>query len=163
MSAIGRYNSAARAYCCGLLWCVVLIAVLACARPQKLVPDPMHTAAWCDTTPMKPAGRAARVPDALPISRFGTLGGVVVQAETGDALQGAAVRLVSVAGDRGQSQPERGTDSRGGFTFDSVAPGRYQVHVRKIHEFQDSLTIQAIAGRLDTVRLRMRAYRCYGY
>ena len=112
---------------------------------------------------MKPIGRAAQVPDALPISGFGTFTGVVLQAETGDALQGVGVKLMSVAGYRGQSQPERGTDSKGGFTFDSVAPGRYRIRVRRIHEYQDSLTIQAIAGRLDTVRVRLRAYRCYGY
>jgi hypothetical protein len=68
-----------------VLLCSVLIAVHACARPPKPAPDPMHTV-LCDTTPMKPIGRAAQVPDALPISGLGTLTGVVVQAETGDAL-----------------------------------------------------------------------------
>lgn len=131
-------------------------------RSPTQPPNAMHTG-WCDSTPMKPVGRAARVPDALPVSGLGALTGVVVQAETGDALQSAGVRLVSAMGDGGQSQPERATDSNGGFTFDSVAPGRYQLRVRRVGEYQDSLRIQAIAGRLDTVRVRMRAYRCYGY
>ena len=152
--------------CCKLVgtpFCaVVVIAVAACTRPQGRPLDPMHTVS-CETTPIKPIGRAAQVPHALQVPGFGTLTGVVVQAETGDALQGAAVRLVSVRGDTGQSQPERGADSKGGFTFDSVVPGRYQIRVRHISEYQDSVAIQAVAGRLDTVRLRMRAYRCHGY
>lgn len=141
---------------------VVVIVGAACTGPRGPAPDPMHTIS-CETTPMKPLGQTSQVPAALPIPGFGTLAGVVVQAETGDALQGTAVRLVSVGGDAGQSQPERGADSKGGFRFDSVVPGRYQVRARRIRQYPDSVTIQAIAGRLDTVRLRMRADRCYGY
>jgi hypothetical protein len=112
---------------------------------------------------MKPIGRAARVPEAAVVAEFATVAGVVVQRETGDALQGAGVRLLAVAGSTGHSKSERPTDSKGGFSFDSVIPGRYQVRVRHINEYQDSASILAVAGRLDTVRFALRAFRCYGY
>jgi hypothetical protein len=112
---------------------------------------------------MKPLGLVVQVPDALPVAGFGTLVGVVVQAETDDALFGTGIKLVSVAGDKSQSKSERWTDSKGGFRFDSVIAGGYQVRVRHLSEYQDSLAVQIVAGRLDTVRVRMRAYRCYGY
>lgn len=134
----------------------------ACARAPEPKLDAMSLG-WCDTTPMKPIGRPGRVPAALPTSGFGTLTGVVVQRETGDALQGAGVRLVSAPGSATRSHPERYTDERGGFTFDSVMPGRYQIRVRRLNEYQDSASVEAVAGGLDTVRLAMRAYRCYGY
>jgi Carboxypeptidase regulatory-like domain len=131
-------------------------------RPPTQPPNAYPTG-WCDSTPMKPVGRAARIPDAVPVSGLGALTGLVIQAETGDALQSAGVRLVSLSSDPSVSRTERATDSQGGFRFDSLAPGRYQVRVRRLGEYQDSLRIQAIAGRLDTVRIRMRAYRCHGY
>jgi hypothetical protein len=139
----------------------VAIALYGCAQSQR-APDVMSIG-WCDTTPMKAVGRPARVPDARIVSGFGTLTGVVVQRETGDALQSALVRLVSAPGRAGQSQPERPTDSNGGFTFDSVVPGHYQLRVRALGEYQDSLRIQAVAERVDTARFGLRAYRCYGY
>jgi hypothetical protein len=112
---------------------------------------------------MKAAGRGARIPDSRAIAGFGTLTGVVVQRETGDALPTALVRLISTSAGTGQSQPERPTNSKGGFTFDSVVPSEYQIRVRALGEYQDSLRIQAIAERVDTVRFALRAYRCYGY
>jgi hypothetical protein len=141
---------------------VVVIGALGCTRSQHSPPDPMHTIS-CDTRPMKPIGRTAQVPEAALAAGFATVAGVVVQRETGDAIQSASVRLMADAGSTGHSKPERHTDSKGGFTFDSVIPGRYQVRVRHINEYQDSASILAVAGRLDTVRVAMRAFRCYGY
>ena len=46
------------ASCCRLFCSLLLIAMPACTRPPRPAPDPMHTV-FCDTTPMKPAGRAA--------------------------------------------------------------------------------------------------------
>jgi hypothetical protein len=112
---------------------------------------------------MRPIGRPTTVPAARAVSGFGTVTGTVFQVETADALQGAAVSLVAAPGDTGESRRERGTDSQGGFLFDSVVPGRYQIRVRKLHENPHSASIQAVAGRVDTVRLGLRANRCYGY
>jgi hypothetical protein len=112
---------------------------------------------------MQPIGRPTGVPTAREVSGFGTVTGMVFQVETADALQGAAVSLVAAPGDKSHSQQERGTDSQGGFLFDSVVPGRYQIRVRKLHENPGSATIQAVAGRVDTIRLGLRANRCYGY
>ena len=123
----------------------------------------MTAAAVCDTTPMKPMGRPVVVPESRALVEFGALTGTVALAETGDALTGAGVGLIAAPGSTGQSQAERPTDSLGGFTFDSILPGKYQIRVRMLGARRDSLTIHAAAGRLDTVRLRMRAYRCSGY
>jgi hypothetical protein len=149
--------------CFGLLWSVVLIAIPACSLPQKQMPDPMHAAASCDTSPMKPFGRAAQVPDALALTGFATFSGVVVQAETDDALQGTIVTLVSARVGTVKSPLWRVTDSKGGFTFDSVLPGSYQIRIKALAQHQDSLRVQAMAGRVDTVRFRMVAFRCGGY
>jgi len=112
---------------------------------------------------MHPIGRPTAVPTARAVSGFGTVTGIVFQLETADALQGAAVSLVAVPGDTGESRREQGTDSQGGFLFDSVVPGRYQIRVRKLHENPDSASIQAVAGRVDSIRVGLRANRCYGY
>src|SRR5258708_1115390 len=130
----------------GVISCSVAIALHACARAPQPAPDIMSIT-WCDTDPMKPLGRPARVPDTVPTSGFGTLTGMVVQRETGDALQSAGVRLVPARGGEARSYSERPTDEKGGFTFDSVVVGRYQIRVRHINEYQDSASFQAVAGR----------------
>jgi hypothetical protein len=112
---------------------------------------------------MKPIGRVAQIPEAAVVAEFATIVGVVTQRETGDALQDAGVRLIAVAGSASDSRPERHADLKGGFTFDSVVPGRYQIRARRINEDQDSASILAVAGRLDTVRFALRANRCHGY
>jgi hypothetical protein len=111
---------------------------------------------------MKPVGRPVEMPSVRALPQFGAVIGTVVQAETGDALEGAVVGLTPNS-DKLNSQPWRGTDSKGGFAFDSVVPGGNQLRVRKLGEYKDSLTIHTVAGRVDTVQFRMRAYRCYGY
>jgi hypothetical protein len=141
---------------------IVAIAVLACARSPEPRPDVMSMG-WCDTEPMKPLGRPARIPAAIPVSGFGTLTGWVIQRETGDALGSAGVRLLPAAGTTGPSYSERPTDEYGGFTFDSVVVGRYQIRVRRLNSYQDSASFQAFAGSVDTVRFALRAYRCHGY
>ncbi len=93
----------------------------ACTQARPAVPDAMDII-WCDTVPLKQIGRKTQVPYARAVPGFGTVSGVVFQAETGDALQGAGVSLVARAGGAGRSQRERGTDPNGGFVFDSVIP-----------------------------------------
>lgn len=112
---------------------------------------------------MKPLGRIARIPNAVAAAGVGTLTGVITQRETRDALSGAGVRLLPIAGTAGPAYSERYTDEHGGFTFDSVALGRYQVRVRRVNEYQDSASFEAVAGRVDTIKVAMRAYRCHGY
>jgi hypothetical protein len=140
-----------------------LFAAVSCARKPGPSLDPMLAAPVCDTTPMTPLGRVVRVPAVVPSVNLGTLTGVVFQRETGDALPNAGVMLVPAAGTGGRPHPERQTDAQGGFRFDSIAPGRYQVRVRHIHEYRDSASFDAVSGRADTVRIAMRAYRCRGY
>lgn len=139
-----------------------LMYVLSCSRQPAPSMDAMSTG-WCDTSPMKPVGRPGEMPSVLALPQFGAVIGTVVQAETGDALQSAVVTLTPNSDVKLNSPPSRGTDSKGGFAFDSVVPGGYQLRVRRIGESQDSLTIHTAAGRVDTVHFRMRAYRCYGY
>ena len=138
------------------------MSALSCSRQPAPPIDAMSTG-WCDTTPMRPIGRAVEMPNVRTLPQFGAVTGTVVQAETGDALESAVVSLTQTTDAKLHSQPWRGTDSKGGFAFDSVVPGIYQLRVRRIGESQDTLTIHTMAGRVDTVRIRMRAYRCYGY
>jgi hypothetical protein len=140
----------------------VLLAPIACAHASKTPPNVMDSM-WCDTEPMKPRGHVSRIPAVAPSADLGTLTGVVIQRETGDALVAAAVRLVPVAGSSGQPYSERQTGDDGGFSFEGVAPGRYQIRVRRINEYQDSTAFEAVSGRVDTVTIAMRAYRCRGY
>ena len=145
-----------------ILWISICAALQACARRPEPPLNAMNIT-WCDTEPMKPIGRIARIPNAVPAAGVGTLTGVITQRETRDALPGAGVRLLPVAGTAGRAYPERYTDDQGGFTFDRVTPGRYQLRVRRINEYQDSASFEAVGGRLDTIKVAMRAYRCHGY
>jgi hypothetical protein len=138
------------------------VALQACARTPEPPLDAMNIT-WCDTEPMKPLGRIARIPNAVPVAGVGTVTGVVTQRETSDALPGAGVRLLPIAGSTGRAYSERYTNDQGGFTFDSIALGRYQVRVRRINEYQDSASFEAVGGRVDTIKVAMRAYRCHGY
>jgi hypothetical protein len=140
-----------------------LVACLSCTRRADPALDPMHAPATCDTTPMKPLGRVIEIPGVHRREEFAVLTGAVSQRETGDALEGAVVDL-RVADDTARSaRIWRSTNSKGGFSFDSLAPGVYAVRVRRVGEVADTATIRPSAGRVDTVMLRMRAYRCYGY
>lgn len=139
----------------------ILIAAISCAPQLDPSFDPMRAPAWCDSTPMKPLGRQVEIPNVRVLAQFGTITGAIVQAETEDAVQGAAVGLMRIAD--GEDQPWRSTDSKGGFVFDSVVPGRYRLRARRVGMYPDTLTIHPSAGRVDTVRLRLRTYRCSGY
>jgi len=112
---------------------------------------------------MRPIGRRAELPNVRSLPQFGSVTGTVVQAETDDALESASIALTEITDARPQSQQRRVTDAKGGFAFDSVVPGRYQLRVRRLGAYQDTLTIQSVAGRVDTARIRMRADRCVGY
>ena len=121
----------------------------------------MHTIV-CDSTPMKPLGRAVEIPSASPRSGLAVVTGAVVQEETGDAIQGATVDLRPV--DSTNANPiSRYSDSKGGFSFDSLPPRGYLLRVRKIGENQNIRTISPVDARVDTVTVRLRADRCYGY
>jgi hypothetical protein len=138
-------------------------ALLACThRPQPTI-DAMSTG-WCDTTPLKPKGRVLRLPSTPALHPgFGAIIGVVSELETGDALPSSGVALVSLATGTGHSQSERASDANGGFAFDSVVPGAYEVRVRSMGHTHKEVTISVEANQLDTVRMRLPAYRCYGY
>jgi hypothetical protein len=118
---------------------------------------------WCDTSPMKPIGLPVVIPTISPRAGLGAVTGSVVQLETGDALYGAIINVTRTGQVQSQSQPWHVTDAKGGFAIDSVPPGSYQLKVRRIGEVLDTLTVDVPANEVDTVRFRMRAYRCYGY
>ena len=111
---------------------------------------------------MKPFGLPVAIPSVSTKADMSAITGSVAQLETGDALQSATVNLVAID-TKGQAQPWRLTDAKGGFAFDSLAPGRYQVRARRLGSVMDTLTVDIAADQVDTVRFRLRAYRCYGY
>jgi hypothetical protein len=147
--------------------CVVesasLLVALACARRPDPALDPMHAPPTCDTTPMKPLGRVVEIPGVQRREEFAVLTGSVSQRETGDALEGAVVDLRALDDTAHSARIWRSTNSKGGFSFDSLAPRGYELRVRHLGEVADTATIRPSAGRVDTLRLRMIAYRCYGY
>jgi hypothetical protein len=145
-----------------ILLSALVMGVLSCSRQPAPSIDPMFTTS-CDSTPMKPIGRPVEIPSVRARPQLGAVTGTVAQAETGDALQGAIVSLMQSSEAKLESSPWRATDSKGGFAFDSIVPGSYRLRVRRIGESIDTSTIQLTSGRVDTVRIRMRAYRCYGY
>jgi hypothetical protein len=142
---------------------IVVTLVWGCTSRAQPRIDAMSTG-WCDTTPMKPQGRIARLPSAPGLnSSFGSVVGVVSEAETSDALPGSGVALVSLANGTGRSQPERASDAGGGFVFDSVVPGDYRLRVRSLGHIHQEVAISVTGSRVDTVRMKLPAYRCYGY
>jgi protocatechuate 3,4-dioxygenase beta subunit len=112
---------------------------------------------------MKPLGRVVEIPGVHRREEFAVLTGSVSQRETGDALEGAVVDLRAVDDTAHSARIWRSTNSKGGFSFDSLAPRAYELRVRHLGEVADTATIRPSAGRVDTLRLRMIAYRCYGY
>ena len=112
---------------------------------------------------MKPFGRVVELPDMHRRTGFGVLTGAVVQGETGDALEGAIVDLRLLADTTNSARIWRYTNSKGGFSFDSLAPGVYKLRVRRVGESADTATIRPSAGHVDTLTVRMHAYRCSGY
>jgi hypothetical protein len=99
-----------------ILLAAVLMSALSCSRQPAPSIDAMSTG-WCDTTPMKPIGRPVEIPSVRVLPEFGAVTGIVAQAETGDALQGAVVSLMQNSDAKLQSRPWRGTDSNGGFAL----------------------------------------------
>jgi hypothetical protein len=146
-----------------LIASTTLFAALSCARKPSASLDPMHAAPVCDTTPMKPFGRVVEIPEIHRRPDFGVLAGAVLQDETGDAIEGAVVDLIVIDGAPDGRSVWRYTNSKGGFSFDSVKPASYRLRVRRVGEVAGIDTIRPSAGRVDTLSLRMRAYRCYGY
>lgn len=145
-----------------IVYLAVVICAVSCARKPEPRIDVM-TLGWCDTTPMKPFGLPVAIPTARVFPQFGSVAGEVAQAETGDALQSATVTLSRIIDSKLQPPGFRYTNAKGGFTFDSVIPGTYQIRARRLGVWQDTLTIHLAASRVDTVRFRLRANRCYGY
>jgi hypothetical protein len=140
-----------------------LLVALACARRADPALDPMHAPATCDTTPTKPLGRVVEIPGVHRREEFAVLTGSVSQRETGDALEGAVVDLRAVDDTAHSARIWRSTNSKGGFSFDSLPSRAYELRVRHLGEVADTATIRPSAGHVDTLRLRMIAYRCYGY
>jgi hypothetical protein len=146
-----------------LIGSAAFLAILSCARKSDPLLDPMHSAGVCDTTPMKPLGRAVVIPEMHRRAGFGVLTGAVLQDETGDAIEGAVVDLRVLDRAPDSAQIWRYTNSKGGFSFDSLNPGTYRLRARRVDQSVGNDTIHPRAGRVDTLSLRMRAYRCYGY
>jgi len=112
---------------------------------------------------MKALGRVVEIPGVHRREEFAVLTGAVSQRETGDALEGAVVDLRAVDDTAHSARIWRSTNSKGGFSFDSLAPRAYKLRVRRLGEVADTATIRPSAGQIDTLRLRMSAYRCFGY
>ena len=115
--------------------------------------------------PSKP--KPAAPPDAATIPQFNVdsvtrdsasnrmyaLVGTVVDSAHGKPMGGAQVLL---------QQPPNGhvriaiTDSLGGFVLGRVAPGHYELRVRRLGYVQIRGTRDALAGRVDTLRATMK-------
>lgn len=131
--------------------------------PSKPVIDAMSLIG-CDSTPMKPVGRLVQIPSLSPPPfGFGALAGSVSEAETGDALGYSGVALLASVGGKGQSKNERAADVHGGFAFDSIVPGEYELRVRSINHTAQNQSIRISANRVEIVRVMLRTYRCHGY
>lgn len=146
-----------------LIASATVFSMLSCARKPDPSLDPMHVAPVCDTTPMKPIGRVVEIPEMHRRADFGVLTGAVMQDETADAIEGAVVDLTVIDRAPDAAPVWRHTNSKGGFSFDSLKPATYRLRVRRVGEVAATDTIRPGAGRIDTLSLRMRAYRCYGY
>jgi hypothetical protein len=119
---------------------------------------------WCDSTPMKPVGRMVKIPAAsVPAPGLGAVVGSMSEAETGDALVASGVALIASAKGGGQSRKEQATDLYGGFAFDSVASGDYELRARSIGHNAQNQKVRISPNRVEIVRLSLRTHRCHGY
>jgi hypothetical protein len=110
-------------YSRGLFWCGLIavagVTVASCAHKAAPVPDAMHIMV-CDTTPMKPLGRRVEIPEIAPRPNQAGLTGSIVQAETGDAIEGALISLRPINQPPKPVPPFRYTNATGGFSFDDL-------------------------------------------
>ena len=139
-----------------------VLGVASC-HPQPAPSVDVMSTGSCDTTPIKPLGRASLIPAANTLDSLSVLVGTVVQAETGDALQSAIVDITRLGDSTAKTVAWRLSDSKGGFVFDSIAPASYRLRARRVGSVMDTARVILAAGRIDTVRFRMRTFRCYGY
>jgi hypothetical protein len=84
-------------------------------------------------------------------NRMYALVGTVVDSASGRPVQGA---IISV-GPRQKLVRWAYSDDRGGFVLGRVPPGHYQLLVRRIGYRQFSQALDARAGAVDTVRVRL--------
>ena len=68
-------------------------AALSCARTPSPSLDPMLAAPVCETTPMKPLGRVARIPEGVASSNRGTLTGSLFSEKLETRCQGLELVL----------------------------------------------------------------------
>jgi hypothetical protein len=145
---------------CVRMTSLAAIAAWGCTHRSQSAVD-VTSRSLCDTVPVKAAGRIARIPSVrAPDIGFGSIVGVVSETGTGDAISGSGVTLAPQASGSAKSNPARGTDASGGFAFDSVVPGSYEIRVRSLGHLHKEAKITVLADRVDTVRLQLRAYRC---
>ena len=85
-----------------------------------------------------------------PSAQTGALGGTVVEAETGESVVGATVRV----GDRG-----RATDRGGAFRIEGLAPGPRRVEVRALGYVPLDTVVVIVAERVARLDARLAADR----
>ena len=112
---------------------------------------------------VKPEDRAALFGRTItPDSASGAIVGVVRAADTGYPLREAQVYLAQVRGYPAPTPELARTDAKGVYVLRSVRPGRYELVVRLIAHDAVRREIHVVAGRTDTVivRLKPAEWRC---
>jgi hypothetical protein len=103
------------------------------------------------------AGCARRnSPSATPNTELAGISFVVADPDVNASLQGAQVRLISEHGDT----LARVTDAAGAVTFNDLAPGEYQVLVRRIGYIAVERVIKLVTGCRHRASVHLRTHRC---
>jgi hypothetical protein len=139
-----------------LIATVAATALPGCGAPRRVVLHDAMPVFVCDTA-LKRSLRPAEIPDVLVAAGYGSLTGIVFRVGTGNGIDSASIILSPQDSATTQSYRLRVTGQTGGFTFDSVVPGRYRLRVRAAWEHPESSFVVVASNRIDTVRFPMRA------
>jgi hypothetical protein len=138
---------------CDKIPLVAIVVVTACGPHTKSSGDAVVQVQNCDTVP-----RAGPHPGAVasikPAAELGALVGTIAVRGSGAAISGAGVQL------QRDSTFYLTSDSTGGFAFNDLPPGQYDVHVVRIGYIGARDSVRIAAGHVDTVHYSLRSYDC---
>jgi hypothetical protein len=111
------------------------------------------------STRVRTKGPVPQLPPAPPLrAGFGAVIGTL--ADSGGALPHYSILATTPDGGPNSPHATATADSVGGFVFDGLPPGRYQLLVRALAHRPYSTEIGVAAGRVDTVRIVTQYFEC---
>jgi hypothetical protein len=148
---------------------ILAVCAVACRSPKQIdVFDIMTAAPVCDSTQAEanPSEPGPMLPAVVrSVTDYAMVVGTAEEAASRHPFNASPIDLypADTLNAASRTRLRTGTDKFGGFVFDSVPPGIYVIRGRFIAHQPAEQRVTVRAGSIDTVRLSLRRYVCYGY